>query len=174
MRDTKTGWEERRTEQGSAGAWAIRPGGPSSIRVEAGGGLPQHGEVLDHILVAEDQETGRCGQQSCLPGDSQHRAACRGRGSGDQEEAGGQAGRVQGSELEGGMVGACPGDTGRQCGEGTGAWSTAGSSWSKRAVVTRVTVTAGTHASVLGQLPRSRPQQLSHGLVGRPSTAVTA
>lgn len=53
--------------------------------------MPRHGEVLEHILVAEDQETGRCGQQSRLPGDSQHRAACRGRGSGDQEGAGGQA-----------------------------------------------------------------------------------
>lgn len=73
------------------------------------------------------------------------------------------------------MVGACPGDTGQQCGKGTGVWSTAGSSWSKRAVVTRVTVTAGTrHASVVGELPLSWPQQLSHGLVGRPSTAVTA
>lgn len=91
------------------------------------------------------------------------------------EGAGGQAGKVQGSELEGGMVGACPGDTGQQCGKGTGAWSTAGSSWSKRAVVTRVTVTAGTrHASVVRELPLSRPQQISHGLVGRPGTAVTA
>lgn len=82
---------------------------------------------------------------------------------------------MQGSELEGGMVGACPGDTGQQCGEGAEAWSTAGSSWSRRAVVTRVTFTAGTrHAGVVRELPLSQPQQIRHGLVGRPGTAVTA
>lgn len=144
-REAKT-QDGRKGELGreAQGPRTVRPGGPSSIWVEAGGGLPWHGEVLDHILVAEAQEAGRGGQQSHLPGDSQHRTARGDRGSGEPEGAGGQAGKVQGSELEGGMVGACPGDTGQQCGEGTGAWSTAGSSWSKKAVVTRVTVTAGT------------------------------